>query len=429
MSLGTRTTALALRARREAAPLACTALVFSASCLTPPPLPSEAAPQTTDPSLSSPSSPAPPRPPREFSRSSAELLAELELGWNLGNALDAPENETAWGNPPVTPQLLASVASAGFELVRIPVTWTLHMGPAPQFTIDPGWLERVARVVGYARDAGLYAIINLHHDGADGFEQVEWITLNDASGAVTEENNQAVRARFVAVWQQIAGHFAGFGEELMFESMNEIHDGYGKPDPRYFTIINALNQAFVDVVRESGGNNTERHLIVPGYNTNIDHTLAGFAPPKDPTPGRLILSVHYYDPYLFALQGKTHTWGKASPGNDGWGQEDFVVAQFDKLKSRFIDQGLPVIVGEYGACHQEGYEDYRRYYLEYVTKAAVDRGIVPVYWDNGAEGSGGEKFGLFNRNTSAPLHPKMLEAMLRAATRSYHLNEIAPPTP
>lgn len=369
------------------------------------------------------------RAPRDFSRSSRELLATIPIGWNLGNSLDAPENETAWGNPPVTRELLEAVAKAGFGLVRIPVTWTLHTGPAPDFVIDPTWLARVAEVVDYARDAGLYAIINVHHDGADGFTQVEWLRLTDEKGALSAATDAAVQARFVAVWRQIAAKFAGYGEELLFESMNEIHEGYGKPEPRYFELVNHYNQLFVELVRASGGNNAQRHLVVPGYNTNIDHTLAGFELPKDPTSGRLIVSAHYYDPYLFALQAKTNTWGRAAPNNDGWGQEDFVVQQFDKLKTRFIDQGVPVILGEYGACHQEAFADYRRYYVEYVTKAAVDRVIVPVFWDNGAEGSGGEKFGLFNRKTYEPLHPALLDAMMRAAKVSYTLSDVRPPKP
>jgi endoglucanase len=182
-------------------------------------------------------------------------------------------------------------------------------------------------------------------------------------------------------------------------------------------------------VRASGGNNGKRILVVPGYNTNIDHTLKGFQLPTDSAKGRLVLSVHYYDPYLFALQAKTHTWGAASPGRDDWGQEDFVVGQFDKLKAAFIDKGVPVLLGEYGATHQDGYEDYRRYYVEYVTKAAVDRGIVPVYWDNGGKGSGGEKFGLIDRETGAAIHPTILEAIQRAATKSYKLSDIALPKP
>lgn len=365
--------------------------------------------------------------PKEFTHAtSAALIADLDLGWNVGNSLDVPDGETAWGNPKVSAELMQAVASAGFDLVRIPVTWTPHMGPGPEFVIENSWFERVAEVAGYARAAGLYAIINVHHDGADGFEQVEWITLNDAAGNTTDENNALVRARFARVWAQIAKYFADWGEELLFESMNEIHDGYGPPDARHLAFVNELNQAFVDEVRKSGGNNTQRHLVVPGYNTNIDHTVAGFEKPNDPTPDHLILSVHYYDPYLFALQAKTTMWGKASAEHDDWGQEDFVVQQFDKVKSKFIDHGLPVLIGEYGATNNQGFEDYRRYYMEYVTKAAVDRGMLPVYWDNGGRGSGGENFGLFDRNSGAVLHPKILEAMQRAATQDYELSDVQP---
>ncbi len=365
--------------------------------------------------------------PREFVHTSAELLKSAVLGWNLGNSLDVPEGETAWGNPRVTPELLNGVAKAGFGLVRIPVTWTRHTGPAPDYVIDSQWLERVDEVVGYARSAGLYAIINVHHDGADGSKGVQWLALKDEAGNTTEANNAFVKARFTAVWTQIAKRFSGYGEELLFESMNEIHDGYGTPDPRHFVFINDLNQVFVNAVRAAGGNNAKRHLIVPGYNTNIDHTLTGFKLPTDPAANRLILSVHYYDPYLFALMGKTHTWGSASPGRDDWGQEDFVVKQFDRLKSTFIDRGVPVLLGEYGATHQKGFEDYQRYYVEYVTKAAVDRGILPVYWDNGGRGSGGEKFGLIDRNAHRPLYPELIKALLRATTNSYSLSNIALP--
>ncbi|MFC1642592.1 glycoside hydrolase family 5 protein, partial [Myxococcota bacterium] len=363
------------------------------------------------------------------SRTSTELIASLNLGWNLGNSLDAPEGETAWGNPTVTEALLQAVAESGFDLVRIPVTWSLHIGATPDYVIEPGWLERVEEVVQYAIGAGLYAIINLHHDGADAYDGVEWLTLNDAGGAVTAENNDQVEARFVGMWTQIASHFRDHGEQLLFESMNEIHDGYDTPDPAYYDIINHLNQVFVDTVRATGGNNGQRHLVVPGYNTNIDYTVAGFEVPTDPTPNRLILSVHYYDPWDFAGSAKTNAWGQAAPGRDSWGQEDHVVAQFDKLQTTYVQQGIAVVLGEYGAVHQAGFEDYRRYYMEYVTKAAADRDILPIYWDNGSESSGEEAFGLFSRTTNAVLHPTILEAMMRAATSTYSLNDVTVPTP
>lgn len=401
---------------------ACLALGAS-SCLAPP---SETAANTTGRvSIATPAD----HDPLPFTHTSPELLAGMHLGWNLGNGLDVPDGETAWGNPPATPELMSAVAKAGFDLVRIPVTWARHTEPGPDYTIDPSFFERVSEVVGYAHSAGLYAVINVHHDGADGFAGVEWLTLNDSQGDTTEENNAAVRAHFVAVWTQIADYFKNYGEELLFESMNEIHDGYGKPDPRHFSFINELNQEFVNLVRKSGGNNARRHLVVPGYNTNIEHTLSGFKLPSDSAEHRLILSVHFYDPYLFTLQGKTHTWGNASPGKDDWGQENYVVEQFDKLKTTFVDQGVPVLLGEYGATYQADFADYQRYYVEYVTKAATDRGILPVYWDNGGRGSGSDNFGLIDRQSGEVLHPELLKAMLRAATTSYALGDIALPAP
>jgi aryl-phospho-beta-D-glucosidase BglC (GH1 family) len=394
--------------------------LLAGACLTPPAArgigkPSDVATAPLAPSLG------------DFTRSSPELFAKLRLGWNLGNSLDAPSGETAWGNPRVTPELFATVAKAGFGLVRIPVTWAQHLGPAPGYVIDESWLERVGEVVGFARAARLYSIINLHHDGADGMKEAGWLSLKDADGKTTAENNAAVKAQFVAVWTQIAKYFANQGEELMFESMNEVHDGYGKADPRHIEIVNDLDQAFVNLVRASGGNNGKRHLIVPGYNTNIDETLKGFKLPTDSAKNRLILSVHCYDPYLYALMGQTHTWGRASPNRDDWGQEDYILAQFDKLKSRYVDQGVPVLIGEYGAVQQDGYEDYRRYYMEYVTKAAVDRGLVPVYWDNGDRG--GKGFALIDRGSNSVVQPKVMEAMLRAATSAYSLKDIALPAP
>jgi endoglucanase len=351
----------------------------------------------------------------------------MKLGWNLGNSLDAPEGETAWGNPAVTQELLQAVADAGFGVVRIPVTWSLHLGPAPSYTIEPAWLARVDEVVGYALDAGLHAIINLHHDGADDYDGVEWLKLTDAAGAISTETNAAVEAQFVQVWTQLATHFVEHDERLWLESMNEIHDGYDAPDPAYYGIINHLNQQFVDTVRATGGRNAERFLVVPGYNTNVDYTLAGFEAPSDSVADRLILSVHYYDPWSFAGEASTPVWGSASAGTDTWGQEDHVVSQFDKLKAQFVDQGLPVMIGEYGAVNQAGYENYRRYYMEFVTKAARDRGLLPVYWDNGGQGSGMDNFGLFDRATGSVTQAELLETLRRAANDAYTLDEVALP--
>lgn len=352
-------------------------------------------------------------------------LAEMKIGWNLGNSLDAvggnrsdAEAETAWGNPKITPALIQAVAKAGFGVVRIPVTWIGRFGDAPDYTIRAAFLSHVEEVVNYVLDQNLYAIINLHHDGGKGVNG-QWLNL--ASSSPTLE------AQFKKIWAQIADKFKGHGDRLIFESMNEIQGSSNTPTQANFNVINALNQSFVETVRLAGGNNPSRCLLVPGYNTNIDHTVKGFVAPFDSSVGKLILSVHYYDPWNYAGAGSTHAWGAGHPGIDNWGQEDWVRKQMAKLKATYIDKGIPVIMGEYGAVNQAGYESYRRYYMEYVTKAAYDVGIVPIYWDNGSTRSGEDAFGLFNRATNTVLYPTILEAMIRAISFSYSLADVAKP--
>jgi endoglucanase len=366
-------------------------------------------------------------PPIDGAPTAPELFANLHLGWNLGNSLDVPEGETAWGNPAVTPQLIQAVADAGFDLVRVPVTWSLYTGAAPGYVIEASQLSRVAEVVGYVEQAGMHAVINLHHDGADGLDGVEWLRLVDPSGQVTQANTDAVIERFTVMWQQIAAHFADHSSRLLFESMNEIHEGYDTPKAEYSPIINQLNQVFVDVVRESGGNNAKRVLVVPGYNTNIDHTIAGFAAPTDPAGQRIALSIHFYDPWSFAGEGATKVWGASNPDSDTWGQEDHVRTQFERLRTTYVEQGIPVLMGEFGAVRNEGFENYRRYYLEYVTQAAAQAGLLPTYWDNGGLGTGADAFGLINRATGEIAFPEIMDALLRATTTTQGLESIAPP--
>ena len=343
-------------------------------------------------------------------------VANMKLGWNLGNSLDVPDAsksdtvvETAWGNPLITAELLKAVSAAGFGAVRIPVTWIGRMGPAPSYTLSSAFIGRVEQVVKYALDAGLYVIVNIHHLPA------------------TTANTTAVTSEFKALWAQISNRFTAYGDHLVFESMNEVMVDYGMPKPEYYTVINSLNQAFVDTVRATGGNNATRCLVVPGYNTNIDYTVAGFTLPKDTSTGKLILSDHYYDPFTFAGSAETHTWGTGNPGIDNWGQEDYVKTQMAKLKSTFIDKGVPMILGEYGAVNQAGYENYRRYYLEYVTKAAHDVGITPFYWDNGGKNSGRDGFGLIDRANNTVLYPTVLQALTRAVTSNYALADVSKP--
>lgn len=357
---------------------------------------------------------------------------DLGLGWNLGNQFDAQNNgvanETCWGNPKCTSDLFVALKKAGFTSVRIPVTWMGHIGEAPEYKIDDAWMNRVAEVVDYAVNAGLKAIVNIHHDGAD---SKFW--LNIINAANSEKDNEQIREQIAAVWKQIATKFNSVSNDaLMFESFNEIHDGgwgWGsnrKDGGKQYKVLNGWNQLFVDVVRATGGNNATRYLGVPGYCTNIDLTVENFVMPVDPA-GRVLVAVHYYDPATFALEDKYHQWGHTAASgkcDPNGGNENNVKAQFDKLKKCFTAKGIQVYLGEFGCVRRsdETDEAFRRYYLEYISKAARDYGFGAVVWDNGQKGTGQETSGMFDRTTGEFFHDDA-KAAVEAMVRGYNTND------
>jgi endoglucanase len=350
----------------------------------------------------------------------AQLVATWTLGWNLGNSLDSDgcgaTDETCWGNPLVTQDLLTQVAAHGFKAVRIPVTWSEHIGAAPNYTIDATWMARVDTVVNYALTAGLDVIINVHHDGADAVANIQWLGIEMYGTTMINE--------FESVWTQIATHFKSYDYRLVFEAMNEIHDGYGTAQASWYTDVNTLDQDFVTTVRGTGGGNASRFLVVPGYNTNIDDEVAGFVLPTDTIANHLIATYHYYTPYEFAINASTLCWGAAYSCSNNYGQESYVTSEFDKMKTTYINSGIPVIMAEYDATATlatNGAENYRRYWIEYVTKAAHDRGIAPFLWDAGQE--------LFNRTTTPASirYQDIMDCLTRAATSNYTLAQVAAP--
>lgn len=222
--------------------------------------------------------------------------------------------------------------------------------------------------------------------------------------------------------------------------MNEEFDNtYGKPDAEGYKNINSYNQIFVDTVRKTGSNNTKRWVLLPGWNTNIEYTAGdyGFVIPEDKLcdadGNRIMISVHYYDPYNFTLDenmksAKTQ-WGKYAVENyDNWGQEDYVDSTMKKLNDVFVSKGYPVVIGEMGVENKahiiDSFGGFRCYWTEYVVKAAKYNGCVPVYWDNGWNGTKG--FGVINRTTLEVTEPDLIAAMMRAINSEADY-EIAPP--
>ncbi|MEO5774430.1 MAG: glycoside hydrolase family 5 protein [Sphingomicrobium sp.] len=342
---------------------------------------------------------------------------QLSPGWNLGNSLESTgsgrtpfttSQETNWGNPVVNQQIMNGVATAGFKSVRIPVSWMQYADR--NNNIAPFWLARVKQVVDYARNAGLYVIINEHWDGG-------WLQP-------TSRTARTANPKLKALWTQVGNYFKNYDDHLIFAGTNEVMvDGqYGTPTAENCTAQTGFNQVFVDAVRATGGNNSTRTLIFQGYNTNIDNTITacGAKVPTDPTPGRLMAEFHYYDPWNFAGSETSTIWQWGSIATDPaatetWANEPYVEAQFDKLKANYVDKGIPVIIGEFGAISKTEYDapmKYRSFWDQYISGSAKRHGIAPIYWDNGYPDN--HQFGLFNRTTGAQYYPTTVNAIVTA---------------
>lgn len=331
-------------------------------------------------------------------KSSEDIVKDIKIGWSLGNTLDCynitwqvDEFETAWGNPKTTKENIDAVKAAGFNAVRIPVTWNEHLNGD---TIEESWLNRVNEVVDYAYDNGMYVILNVHHD------DYTWLNPSKADEA-------KVKARLVKIWEQLSARFKDYDYHLLFEGMNEPRIIGGKDEWTCGTsdereVINNLFAAFVETVRKSGGNNATRSLIVTSHAASIDKT--GVDDIKIPNDDRIIVSIHYYSPWDFA--------GPDNPKSD-WGTDADKKALdegFDYLKSKFVDKGIPVIIGEWGTVNKNN-DDVRVNYSDYYVKSAKQRGIKCFIWDNGVQ----DDFGLLNRSNNTWYFPKIVETAVNAA--------------
>ena len=318
---------------------------------------------------------------------SMEMVHNMGLGWNLGNTMECAGDwikggivrsyETAWGNPETTREMIDAIKKAGFKSVRIPVAWSNMIGD--NYTINHDLLERVNQLVGYVIANGMVAVVNIHWDGG-------WW-----SKFPTDYDNSM--KRYTRMWSQIAGYYKDAPGSLIFESLNEegcwndVWNRYGGADAvkkqKAYDILNNINQTFVDLVRKSGGLNGKRHLLIAGYATDIDLTVdPDFVMPKDPA-NHSIVSVHYYTPYTFAGLEKDESWGKV---RTTWGTPaDFTElnANMDKLKPRFLDKGIPVILGEYGASTKKEPASVRLYMLS-IAEKVYKMGMCPMLWDPGS---------------------------------------------
>lgn len=334
-----------------------------------------------------------------------ELTAEMKTGWNLGNTLDANDGETSWGNPVTTHEMIDEVAKAGFDVLRIPTTWEKHFVEGDsEYKIDEEWMNRVQEIVNYAFDNDMYVILNCHHE-------TEWI-----KPATNEVDN--ILPKFSAMWKQIAERFKEYGDHLLFEGLNEPRIvggenewGGGTEDGR--KALDVLNQAFVDTVRATGGNNETRALLIPSFAAAVtDTALQDMKIPDDPN---IIVSLHAYTPYDFTY----------SDGKDIFSYDESVGSSIDwvfgLIDKYFTSKDIPVIITEYGSVNKiesfavvpnPRYAENVKWVTRYLERAK-ESGIPCVWWDNGTHFGSGELFGIFNREELSWYTPDLIEAIMQ----------------
>lgn len=322
-------------------------------------------------------------------RTAKELAKAMYPGWNLGNTMEAGDvannftnagglgAETAWQSTQTTKALIDFVKAQGFKSVRIPTSWVMgHITDAENMTIDPAWLARVKEIVDYCISDGLYVFINDHWDG--GWIEVEGFSKTSSSYEAVDETIIADKVnKLKKLWTNIATYFKDYNEYLMFAGLNEPFQEYslfGTRHSELTPILERYNQAFVDAVRATGGNNAKRVLIVQGPSTNISSTVNYFNMPTDTENGKLMVEVHYYEPWDFCGSNATKDWNADAS----------VKTSFESLKTKFVNHDIPVVIGEYGANWQENTESHNdaiRRYFKSVVENAGNCGIVPFAWD------------------------------------------------
>jgi aryl-phospho-beta-D-glucosidase BglC (GH1 family) len=323
-----------------------------------------------------------------------QLSAKMHLGINFGNTMEAP-TEAEWVNSKITESYVKFIKEKGFNSVRIPCGWVwTHLSDPSKAKIDPAWLNRVKEVVGWCVANDMYVILNAHADNG-------WLDNN-----ITKEKEESINAMQKAIWEQIATTMRDFDEHLIFAGANEPP----ADNAEKMVILNGYYETFIKAVRATGGKNSYRVLVVQGPKTDsfLTYDLMNTMP-TDNIPNKLMVEVHNYTPALFTIVtdadvnwgNMIYYWGAGNHStieperNATFGEEDVIDSEFQKMKEKFVDKGIPVMLGEYATWRRTSdlnkpvpkdmvmHNKSVNHWSYYVTKQAKANGIVPFWWEIG----------------------------------------------
>lgn len=323
-----------------------------------------------------------------------QLAAKMNLGINIGNTMESPGGESGWGNPQITESYVKFIKQTGFNAIRIPCAWDWkHLSDRSKATIDAAWLNRVKEVVKYCVDNDMYVLLNIHWDNG-------WLDHN-----INNVKKDSVNAKQKALWEQIATTMRDFDEHLMFASANEPP----AENAEQMAILNSYHQTFINAVRATGGRNSYRILVVQGPGTDFEKTNNLMnSLPTDQVPNRMMVEVHNYTPSQFTILldgdaswGKMfYYWGTGHHSatdlgrNASWGEESELSRLYALMKAKFVDKGIPVILGEYAAfrrtnpnylpADQVKHNESVAYWTTYSTQQAIKYGLKPFFWEQGS---------------------------------------------
>jgi endoglucanase len=349
-----------------------------------------------------------------MSSTAVQLAAKMHMGINFGNTMESP-NEGDWQSSKMTESYVKFIKQTGFNAVRIPCNWVwTHLSDPAKMKIDPVWLNRVKEVVGWCVANDMYVVLNAHAD-------LGW--LDDH---INKAGQDSVNAKQKAIWEQIATTMRDFDEHLIFAGANEPP----ADNAEQMSILNGYYETFIKAVRSTGGKNSSRVLVVQGPHTNgeLTYNLMNTLP-KDPVPNRMMVEIHNYTPATFTIVtdgdvswgNMVYYWGAGNHStieperNATYGEEDVIVAEFQKMKQKFVDKGIPVVLGEYAvwrrtaglgkpvpkdmAMHNKSVD----YWSTFVTKTAKANGLLPFWWEIGF---------MLDRSNNAVKDQPMLDAII-----------------
>ena len=293
---------------------------------------------------------------------------------NLGGALEAP-TEGEWGYT-IRQTDLRLIKALGFDTVRIPVKWSAHTATQPPYTINENFARRVDEVVTQALDAGLQAIVDVHH-----YDEIN-------------EDPVGQYPRLKAIWQQISDRYKEWPQGLMFEFLNEPHTKITE------RVIDQMNRELLSMVR---ADHPDRWVILGGVQWGNLSGLVETNPPYDP---RVMTTFHYYDPFEFTHQGAPWAYEKVPLGSVSWGSslDRRTLARHFAAAAEWRDKtGMPMLLGEFGV-YGEVNDAERAVWTESVRRTSEMLDIGWCYWDWATS------LGMYNLDTER-VRPGMSEAL------------------